>query len=99
LSGPLREKEDDQVEKFGRFFCFGLTLSDMAPLLAVKNLSCVWPEGDPMFENVNFSVNEGDIIVLQARSGSGCVMSIPVSSIFIVVIISHLLCSAARLPS
>ena len=79
LSGPLREKEDDQVEKFGRFFCFGLTLSDMAPLLAVKNLSCVWPEGDPMFENVNFSVNEGDIIVLQARSGSGCVVSIPVS--------------------
>ena len=71
----------------------------MAPLLAVKNLSCVWPEGDPMFENVNFSVNEGDIIVLQARSGTGCVVSIPVSSTFIVVIISHLLFPAARLPS
>ena len=48
----------------------------MTPLLAVKNLSCVWPEGDPMFEKVNFDVNEGDIIVLQARSGSGCVASI-----------------------
>jgi len=71
----------------------------MAPLLAVKNLSCVWPEGDPIFENVNFSVNEGDIIVLQARSGSGCVVSLPVSPTFIVIIISHILCPAARLPS
>jgi len=43
----------------------------MTPLLAVKNLSCVWPEGDPIFEKVSFNVNEGDIIVLQARSGSG----------------------------
>ena len=52
-----------------------------------------------MFENVNFSVNEGDIIVLQARSGTGCVVSIPVSSTFIVIITSHLLFPAARLPS
>ena len=71
----------------------------MAPLLAVKNLSCVWPEGDPMFENVNFSVNEGDIIILRARSGSGCVVSLSVSSMFIVIIISHILCPEARLPS
>ncbi len=56
----------------------------MTPLLAVKNLSCVWPEGDPMFEKVNFDVNEGDIIVLQARSGSGCVVSILVSAVLII---------------
>ena len=75
----------------------------MAPLLAVKNLSCVWPEGDPMFENVSFNVNEGDIIVLQARSGSGCVVSIqsivPVASKFIVIIIWYILCPTARLLS
>jgi ABC-type uncharacterized transport system YnjBCD ATPase subunit len=43
----------------------------MAPLMAVKNLSCVRPEGDPIFVNVNFNVNEGDIIILHARSGGG----------------------------
>lgn len=52
-----------------------------------------------MFENVNFSVNEGDIIILRARSGSGCVVSLSVSSMFIVIIISHILCPEARLPS
>jgi ABC-type uncharacterized transport system YnjBCD ATPase subunit len=76
-----------------------LTLRDMAPLLAVKNLSCLWPEGDPMFENVNFTVNEGDILVLQARSGSGCVVSLTLSPTFIVIIISHIFCPAARLLS
>ncbi|KAH9997265.1 P-loop containing nucleoside triphosphate hydrolase protein [Russula vinacea] len=43
----------------------------MAPLLAVKNLACLRPEGDPIFVNVNFDVNEGDIVVLRARSGTG----------------------------
>lgn len=43
----------------------------MTPLIAVKNLSCVRPEGDPIFVNVNFNVHEGDIAVLQARSGTG----------------------------
>ncbi|KAI0006041.1 P-loop containing nucleoside triphosphate hydrolase protein [Russula compacta] len=43
----------------------------MTPLIAVKNLSCVRPEGDPIFVNVNFNVHEGDITVLQARSGCG----------------------------
>jgi len=40
-------------------------------LMEVKNLSCVRPEGDPIFVNVNFNVQEGDIIILQARSGAG----------------------------
>ena len=56
-----------------------------------------------MFENVSFNVNEGDIIVLQARSGSGCVVSIqsivPVASKFIVIIIWYILCPTARLLS
>jgi len=55
----------------------------MSPLLAVKNLSCVWPEGDPMFENINFNVNEGDIVVLQARSGTGYVAPVRVSLVLI----------------
>ena len=43
----------------------------MAPLVTVKNLSCFRPEGDPIFVNVAFNVNEDDIIVVQARSGAG----------------------------
>lgn len=43
----------------------------MAPLIAVKNLAYLRPEGDPIFVNVNFEVNEGDIIILRARSGTG----------------------------
>ncbi|KAF8275008.1 P-loop containing nucleoside triphosphate hydrolase protein [Lactarius quietus] len=43
----------------------------MSPLVTVKNLSCAGPEGDPIFVNVNFNVNEGDIIIVQARSGAG----------------------------
>ncbi|TFY74724.1 hypothetical protein EWM64_g9288 [Hericium alpestre] len=41
------------------------------PLLSVKNLVCSRPEGDPIFSNVSFVVNEGDICVLRARSGAG----------------------------
>jgi len=47
----------------------------MAALLAVKNLSCLRPEGDSIFLNVNFDVNEDDIIVIQAGSGTGSVVS------------------------
>jgi ABC-type uncharacterized transport system YnjBCD ATPase subunit len=43
----------------------------MAPLIAVKNVACLRPEGDPIFVNVSFEVNEGDIIILRARSGTG----------------------------
>lgn len=49
----------------------------MPPLIAVKNLACLRPEGDPIFVNVNFVVNEGDIIVLRARSGTGLVGFFP----------------------
>lgn len=43
----------------------------MTPLLSVRNISCSRPEGDQIFSNVSFNVNEGDIAVLQARSGIG----------------------------
>jgi ABC-type transport system involved in cytochrome bd biosynthesis fused ATPase/permease subunit len=46
-------------------------LQGMSSLVTVKNLSCAGPEGDPIFVNVNFKVNEGDIIIVQARSGVG----------------------------
>lgn len=47
------------------------SLQGMSSLVTVKNLSCVRPEGDPIFVNVNFNVNEGDIIIVHARSGAG----------------------------
>jgi ABC-type multidrug transport system fused ATPase/permease subunit len=49
----------------------GCSLKGMPPLIAVKNLACFRPEGDPIFVNVNFDAKEGDIIVLRARSGTG----------------------------
>lgn len=59
-------------------FCGGfLKGTRMPPLIAVKNLACLRPEGDPIFVNVNFVVNEGDIIVLRARSGTGLVGFFP----------------------
>jgi ABC-type uncharacterized transport system YnjBCD ATPase subunit len=43
----------------------------MAPLIAVKDLDYLKSEGDAIFVNVNFEVNEGDIVILRARSGTG----------------------------
>ncbi|KZT68157.1 P-loop containing nucleoside triphosphate hydrolase protein [Daedalea quercina L-15889] len=40
-------------------------------LLEVKDLECRRPKGDPIFSHVNFSVREGDIVVVQGKSGSG----------------------------
>ena len=82
----MRENQS-RVKKTRLLLCFDTPKdSDMSPLLAVKNLSCVWSEGDPMFENINFSVNEGDIIVLQARSGTGYVASVRVYLVLIIII-------------
>jgi ABC-type ATPase with predicted acetyltransferase domain len=41
-----------------------------------------------MFENINFDVNEGDIIVLQARSGTGYVAPVRVSLVLIIIFIT-----------
>ncbi|OCH95050.1 P-loop containing nucleoside triphosphate hydrolase protein [Obba rivulosa] len=40
-------------------------------ILQIRDLGCSRPQGDPIFEHVNFSVNEGDIVILQGKSGSG----------------------------
>ncbi|KAG8935682.1 hypothetical protein FRC02_006958 [Tulasnella sp. 418] len=41
------------------------------PLLVVKDLSCAFAPGKPIFENVNLRVNEGDVITIAGRSGGG----------------------------
>ncbi|KAI0780727.1 P-loop containing nucleoside triphosphate hydrolase protein [Trametes elegans] len=41
------------------------------PLLELKDLSWYKQKGQPVFTNVNLTVNEGDIVVLQGKSGSG----------------------------
>ncbi|KAF7793066.1 hypothetical protein EIP86_004172 [Pleurotus ostreatoroseus] len=45
----------------------------MAPvtILKLKDVGCSKAPGQPIFTNVNFEVEEGDIIVLQGKSGSG----------------------------
>jgi len=40
-------------------------------LLEIKDLECPRPKGDPIFSHINFSVREGDIIIVQGKSGSG----------------------------
>ena len=42
-------------------------------LLEVKDLECPRPKGEPIFSHINFSVREGDILIVQGKSGSGCV--------------------------
>ncbi|KAJ3514834.1 hypothetical protein NLJ89_g2140 [Agrocybe chaxingu] len=43
----------------------------MAPLLELRNITCYLEKGSNIFSDINFTVNEGDILVLQGRSGSG----------------------------
>ena len=42
-----------------------------APLLELKKVGCYKQKGQPIFSDVNLQVNEGDIVVLQGKSGSG----------------------------
>jgi hypothetical protein len=68
VTRTVRENDKDKLH----FFCGDdSSLKPMAPLIAVKDLACLRPEGDPIFVNANFEVNEGDIIILRARSGTG----------------------------
>lgn len=41
-------------------------------LLAVRELEWDKAPGQPVFDSVNFTVQEGDIVVLTGKSGSGC---------------------------
>lgn len=44
-------------------------------LLSVRDLEWDKAPGQPVFDAVNFTVQEGDIVVLTGKSGSGCVLS------------------------
>jgi hypothetical protein len=49
-------------------FC-DTTMSE--PLLDVRDVSCTREWSQKIFSGVNFSVNQGDVAVLQGKSGSG----------------------------
>lgn len=40
-------------------------------LLEIRDLTCPSENGTEIFSKLNFKVNEGDIVVLQGKSGSG----------------------------
>ncbi|KAI0320091.1 P-loop containing nucleoside triphosphate hydrolase protein [Amylostereum chailletii] len=42
-----------------------------SPLLVVQNVQCAHSEGDVIFSGANFVVDEGDVVVVRARSGAG----------------------------
>ncbi|KAG9096613.1 hypothetical protein FRC06_008490 [Ceratobasidium sp. 370] len=42
-----------------------------APLLSVKGLTVYKAKNDPIVSNISFEVQEGDVLVLQGRSGGG----------------------------
>ena len=44
-----------------------------APLLQLKGLACYKQKGQPIFTGVNLTVNEGEVLVLQGKSGCGYV--------------------------
>lgn len=43
----------------------------MGALLDIRDLACFKDNGISIFSKLNFAVNEGDIIVIQGKSGSG----------------------------
>ena len=50
-----------------------VTLKNMPgpPIIEVKEVGCSKAKGQPIFSNVSFTVNEGDVVMLQGKSGSG----------------------------
>ncbi|CAE6380425.1 unnamed protein product [Rhizoctonia solani] len=52
--------------------CQGLLFTMTAqPLLSARNLSVLKDKDTPIFSGLSFDINEGDILVLQGRSGGG----------------------------
>jgi ABC-type transport system involved in cytochrome c biogenesis ATPase subunit len=45
----------------------------METLLEARELSCSRDQSEPIFSRVSLLVNEGDVIVIQAKSGAGWV--------------------------
>ncbi|OBZ69074.1 Mitochondrial import receptor subunit TOM40 [Grifola frondosa] len=48
-----------------------LTPEEMEPLLQLKSVGCDKSKGQPIFSQVSFAVNDGDVVVLQGKSGAG----------------------------
>lgn len=42
-------------------------------LLKLENLTCSYKKGQPIFSDVDLTVNKGDVIAIVGRSGGGCV--------------------------
>ena len=42
-------------------------------ILEIKDVECDKAPGQPIFSHASFEVNESDVVVLQGKSGSGCV--------------------------
>lgn len=40
-------------------------------LLQVREVACFKEKNSPIFSKVNFTVNPGDVVVIQGKSGSG----------------------------
>ncbi|KAL6305360.1 P-loop containing nucleoside triphosphate hydrolase protein [Sparassis latifolia] len=40
-------------------------------LLEIRNVGCSKDLGEPIFSDVSFSVNQGDVLIIQGRSGAG----------------------------
>lgn len=49
------------------------SLGAMMTLLNVRDVSCAKDKEHTIFSKLNFDVNEGDVIILQGKSGSGYV--------------------------
>lgn len=41
------------------------------PLLQIQDVACFKDKNTPIFSTVNFTVNAGDVVVIQGKSGSG----------------------------
>lgn len=65
LSGARPLEQDDLPSE--------VTLKNMpgSPVIEVKEVGCSKAKGQPIFSNVTFTVNEGDVVILQGKSGSG----------------------------
>ena len=42
-------------------------------ILELKDVGCSKSPGQPIFEHVDFTVHDQDVVVLQGKSGCGCV--------------------------
>lgn len=46
-------------------------MPEQSPILEVKDVGCYKAPGQPIFAHVNLTLNEGDVLILRGKSGSG----------------------------